>query len=151
MEPRGPAAEPPTLLRIGLVVFVLAWLFGPYELQSAVPIWLPFLIALGLEVHFFIGALRPPPAQRPDRGPQTSDRERYGYEAEELLLVRDADRELWIPYSGETEEELQELLEDARELPEEEPAPAAVAEREPERRVPLRRFIAGLGLIRALH
>ena len=125
--------SPPTLLRIGLVVFVLAWLFGPYELQSAVPIWLPFLIALGLEVHFFVGALRPPPAQSPDRGPQTSDRERYGYEAEELLLVRDQDRELWIPYSGETEEELQELLDDARELPEEEPVPAVAAEREPER------------------
>jgi hypothetical protein len=142
--------SPPTLLRIGLVVFVLAWLFGPYELQSAVPIWLPFLIALGLEVHFFVGALRPPPAQRPDRGPQTSDRERYGYDAEELLLVRDEDRELWIPYSGETEEELQELLDDARELPEEEPAPAVVADQEPERRLPLRRFVAGLGLIGAL-
>lgn len=142
--------SPPTLLRIGLVVFVLAWLFGPYELQSAVPIWLPFLIALGLEVHFFVGALRPPPAQRPDRGPQTGDRERYGYDAEELLLVRDEDRELWIPYSGETEEELKELLDDARELPEEEPAQAVVAERVPERRLPLRRFIAGLGLIGAL-
>ena len=35
----------------------------------------------------------------------------------------------WIPYSGETEEELQELLDDARELPEEEPAPAVVADR----------------------
>jgi hypothetical protein len=143
--------SPPILLRIGLVVFVLVWLFGPYELQSAIPIWLPFLIALGLEVHFFVGALRPPPAQRPDRGPQTSDRERYGYEAEELLLVRDADREIWIPYSGETEEELQELLDDARDLPEEEPVAVVEAEPEPERmRLPLRRFVAGLGLIGAL-
>jgi hypothetical protein len=142
--------SPPTLLRIGLVVFVLAWLFGPYELQSAVPIWLPFLIALGLEIHFFVGALRPPPTQRRDRGPQTSDREQYGYEADELLLVRDQDRELWIPYSGETEEELQELLDDARELPEEEPVPAVVADSEPERRLPIRRFLVGLGLIGAL-
>jgi hypothetical protein len=144
---------PPTLVRVGLVAFVLAWLFGPYALRSAVPIWLPFLIALGLEVHFFVGAVRPPPAQSPDRGPQTSDRERYGYEAEELLLVRDQDRELWIPYSGETEEELQELLDDARELPEEEPVPAVAADQEPEAqrmRPPLRRFVAGLGLIGAL-
>ncbi len=137
-------------MRVGLVAFVLAWLFGPYALRSAVPIWLPFLIALGLEVHFFVGALRPPPAQSPDRGPQTSDRERYGYEAEELLLVRDQDRELWIPYSGETEEELQELLDDARELPEEEPPPPVVADQELERRLPVRRFVVGLGLIGAL-
>ena len=57
--------SPPTLLRIGLVVFVLAWLFGPYWLQSAIPIWLPFLIALGLEIHFFVGALRQPPGAAP--------------------------------------------------------------------------------------
>ena len=71
--------SPLTLLRVGLVVFVLVWLFGPYTLRSAVPIWLPFLIALGLELHFFIGGLRPAPARRADRGPQADDRERYGY------------------------------------------------------------------------
>ena len=145
--------SPPTLLRIGLVVFVVAWLFAPYEFQSAIPIWLPFLIALGLEVHFFVSALRQPPAQRPDRGPQSADRERYGYDAEELLLVRDQDQELWIPYSGERGEELEALLDDARELPEEEPATVAEAEAEPERermRLPLRRFVAGLGLIAVL-
>ena len=109
--------SPPTLLRIGLVVFVLAWLFAPYEFQSAIPIWLPFLIALGLEVHFFVSALREPPTQRPDRGPQSADRERYGYgdDAEELLLVRDEDEELWIPYSGERGEELEALVDEARE------------------------------------
>ena len=60
--------------------------------------------------------------------------------------------ELWIPYSGETEEELQELLDEARELPEEE-EPVAVVEADPERermRLPLRRFVVGLGLIGAL-
>jgi hypothetical protein len=141
------------LLRIGLVVFVLAWLFGPYEFRSAIPIWLPFLIALGLEIHFFVGALRPPPARRPDRGPQTSDREQYGYgdDAEELLLVRDEEQELWIPYSGERGEELEALLDDAREPPEEEPAPVVQEDPEPGRmRPPLRRLVAGLGLIAAL-
>jgi hypothetical protein len=145
--------SPPTLLRVGLVVFVLAWLFGPYALRSAVPIWLPFLIALGLEVHFFIGGLRPAPAPRPNREPQSADRERYGYgnDAEELLLVRDQGEELWIPYSGETDEELKTLIDEARERPEEEAAPAVVAGPERERfRPPLRRFVAGLGLIGAL-
>ena len=77
----------PAALRIALALFVLAWIFGPYELRSAVPIWLAFLIALGLELHFFVGALGRGPAPRPDRGPQAVDRERYGYvepTAEEL-------------------------------------------------------------------
>jgi hypothetical protein len=145
--------SPLTLLRMGLVVFVLVWLFGPYTLRSAVPIWLPFLIALGLELHFFVGGLRPAPARRPDRGPQADDRQRYGYgdDAEELLLVREEGRELWIPYSGETDEELKTLIAEAREDQEEEAAPAVAAD--PERRglrPPLRRFVAGLGLIGAL-
>jgi hypothetical protein len=141
-----------TLLRAGLAVFVLAWLFGPYSLRSAVPIWLPFLIALGLELHFFVGALRPVPARRPDRGPQTADRERYGYgaEAEELLLVREEGQELWIPYSGETDEELGALIDRARTSPEEDAAPAVEAYPQPGRSRPIRRLAVGLGLIAAL-
>jgi hypothetical protein len=144
---------PLTLLRVGLAVFVLTWIFGPYALRSAVPIWLPFLIALGLELHFFVGALHPARAGRPDRGPQAADRERYGYgtDAEELLLVREAGEELWIPYAGEQDEELSALIAEARERPEEEAAPAVVSGPEPRRfRPPLRRFVAGLGLIGAL-
>ena len=138
-----------TLVRIGLAVFVLVWIFGPYSLRSAVPIWLPFLIALGLELHFLVGALRPAKAQRPDPGPQTADRELYGYgsDSEELVLVREGDEELWIPYSGETDEELSALIEVARESPETEAASALVTG--PERR-PVRRFVLGLGLIGAL-
>jgi hypothetical protein len=141
--------SPLTLLRIGLAVFVLVWIFGPYSLRSAVPIWLPFLIALGLELHLFVGALRAAPTPRPDRDPEAADRERYGYGAdtEELMLVREEGEELWIPYSGETGEDLDTLIEEARESPEPEAAPAVVAG--PERR-PLRRFIAGLTLIGAL-
>jgi hypothetical protein len=145
--------SPVTLLRVGLAVFVLVWIFGPYELQAAVPIWLPFLIALGLELHFFIGAVRAAPATRPDRGPQASDRELYGYgnDAEELLLVREGGEELWIAYSGETDEELNALIDEARERPEQEATPAPVAEREHRRLPPgLRRFAVGVGLIGAL-
>jgi hypothetical protein len=69
----------PAALRVALVVFVLAWIFGPYELRSAVPVWVAFLVALGLEINFFLGALGRPPAPQPDRGPQEVDRERYGY------------------------------------------------------------------------
>jgi hypothetical protein len=152
-RPADRLPSPPTLLRIGLALFVLAWLFGPYALRAAVPIWLPFLVALGLEVHFFIEALRPARARRPDRGPQPADRELYGYEneAEELLLVREGGEELWVPYSGETDEELDALIAEAREQPAKEEAPARV-ERPHRRglRVPLRRLAVGLTVIGAL-
>jgi hypothetical protein len=144
----------PTLLRLGMAAFVLTWIFGPYALRAAVPIWLPFLIALGLELNFFFGALRPAPARRSDRGPQDADRERFGYddEAEELLLVREGGEELWIPYSGETDDELKTMIDEARELPEEDvAAPTAVADPDRERmRLPFRRLLVGLGLIGAL-
>jgi hypothetical protein len=140
-----------SVLRVALAVFVLVWIFGPYALRSAVPIWLAFLIALGLELHFFVGALGRAPARRPDRGPQAVDRERYGYtdDTDDLLLVREGGEELWVPYSGETDDELKALIAEARERGEEAGAPA-VAVRERRRLRPLRRFLAGLGVIGAL-
>jgi hypothetical protein len=54
----GQSPSPLSVLRIALAVFVLAWIFAPYALRTAVPIWLVFLIALGLELHVFIDALR---------------------------------------------------------------------------------------------
>ena len=123
-------------------------------LRSAVPIWLPFLIALGLELNYFVGALRPAPARRSDRGPPGRRSNGFGYDdAEELLLVREAGEELWIPYSGETEEELEALVDQARKGPDDEDITPPTAETDPERegvRLPFRRLAAGLGLIAAL-
>jgi hypothetical protein len=139
-----------SLLRIGLAVFVLAWLFGPYALRSAVPLWLAFLIALGLELHFFVGGWR---TRRPDRTPQQVDRERYGYsyETNDLLLVHRGDEEFWIPYSGETATEVDALIAEAREEQQEEEG-GALAEPLPvrRRRPPVRQFLIGLGVIGAL-
>src|ERR671919_594124 len=92
-------------VRAFLVLFVLAWIFDVLGVRGMVPVWVPFALALGLELQLFIaGWLRAPgPASR-GRVPQEGDRERFGYEGEELLLVRDGERELWIPYSGETGE-----------------------------------------------
>jgi hypothetical protein len=89
----------PTALRAALVVFVLAWIFGPYELRSAVPVWVAFLVALGLELNFLFGALGRPPAPRPDRGPQPVDRERYGYLGwpDDGLEDIEDDRSIWVP------------------------------------------------------
>ena len=69
------------LLRAALVLFLLALLFGPYWLRAAVPVWLPFLALAGLELHFFVGAIRAAPPAVPDRGPQPVDKELYGYPA----------------------------------------------------------------------
>jgi len=132
---------------------VLAWIFGPYELRTAVPIWFVFLIALGLELHFFAGALRRTPAPRPDRRPQTVDRERYGYaeESDDLLLVREGEEEYWIPYAGESDEEVEALIAEARKRPGEETTARAVSFQEPRRVwLTVRGFLTGLGVIGVL-
>jgi len=139
-----------TAVRLVLVAFVVAWIFGPNELRSAVPIWLPFLVVLGLEIAFLVSALRGDTRELPDRAPQPHDRALYGYEAEgdELLLVHEGGEELWIPYSGESEEELAELIEEAREADEDFTAPVL---REPPRlRDRLRQFAVGIGVIAVL-
>ena len=140
-------------IRVTLILFVLAWIFGPDELRTAVPIWFVFLIALGLELHFFAGALRQAPTPRPDRRPQTVDRERYGYvdEKDDLLLVREGEEELWIPYSGESDEEAEALIAAVREQADEEVPATAVTSHE-RLRVwpPVRRLLTGLGVIGVL-
>jgi hypothetical protein len=138
-----------TFLRIALVIFVVAWLAGPSVLRETVPVWLAFVVALGLEVQFFLGALRSRPRGCPDRGPQAADRRRFGYdeEADELLLVREQGEEIWVPYAGETGNDLDELIAEERERPEWEPAAATRQEVLPPA---LRRFIVGLGVIGAL-
>jgi hypothetical protein len=141
-------------LRAGLVVFVLAWIFGWLGLQSLVPIWLPFLVALGLEVHFFASARRagPPRRDRPDRLPQAADRERYGTgDTGELLLVRRDGEELWIPYAGETGDDLDALVAEAREQAEREAGetPASPVPAPPPQRSPAQ-LLAGVGVIAAL-
>ena len=150
-EPAARRQSPLPLVRIALAAFVLAWLFGPPELRSAVPIWVAFLIALGLEAHYFLGARRAAPARRPDRGVQAVDRDRYGYpgDADELLLVREGGEELWIPYSGESDEEVAALVAAARErVGDEEAAPVEAVEAPP--LIALRQALVGLGVIAAL-
>jgi hypothetical protein len=83
-------------------------------------VWVAFVIALGLEVNFFLGALTRPPAPRPDRGPQPIDRERYGY----LGWAEDEE--------GDEEYEADELWEDESRWP------------------AVRRFLWGVGIIAAL-
>lgn len=100
-------ASPRTWLYVGLVGFVLLWILGPQALRDAIPIWLPFLIALGLEVWFLAGAFRGTASRRPNRLPQEVDRERFGYPPEPEDGEDDEDAEEtgddlgdedWVPY-----------------------------------------------------
>jgi hypothetical protein len=155
VETAGRAVFPAWALRAVLVGFVLAWIFGPYALRQAVPLWLVFAIALGLELQLLWSAFRSPSDRLLDRRPQADDRERFGYEEEqgsELLLVHDEDRELWIPYRGERGEELDELIADARDFADDEETAQAldppVARRS--RTPAVRRFLTGVAIIAAL-
>ena len=121
-EAQSQGSRTATLVRVGLVVLVALWILGPSALRSAIPIWLVFLVAVGLEVQFLVGALRAGPREAPDRRPQQVDLDRYGFE----------------PDGGELDEP------DSLDVVEREEAePPAFL-------LPVRRFVLGLGLIAAL-
>jgi hypothetical protein len=121
-ESRG--SRTATYVRVGLVALVVLWILGPSALRSAIPIWLVFLVAVGLEVQFLVGALRSGPGEAPDRRPQQVDLDRYGFEP-------DAD--------GLDESEGSDVVVVLEEAAEQGPF-----------LVPVRRFVVGLGLIAAL-
>src|SRR5690349_15390421 len=71
--------------RIILVVAVVAWFFSPPDWRYAVPLWLPFVVAAGLELEFAISGWRQrdrPPGRSRGRAPQQADLERFGWPAE---------------------------------------------------------------------
>jgi hypothetical protein len=71
--------------RAALVGLLVAWFFSPPEVRYSVPLWLPFIVALGLELEFAVGgwllAARQAPAER-GRGPQRIDLEQFGWEGQ---------------------------------------------------------------------
>jgi hypothetical protein len=69
--------------RIAVLAIVIAYFLLPYGVRSWFPVWLLFLLALGLEVDFFVGgwlqARRGVPVPEvPDRGPQQRDLSELG-------------------------------------------------------------------------
>jgi hypothetical protein len=71
--------------RIAVLVLVVAYFFLPYGVQSWIPVWLLFLLALGLEIDFFVGGwlqmrrgAPAPVAESADRGPQQRDLSELG-------------------------------------------------------------------------
>jgi hypothetical protein len=67
-----------------VLALVIGYFFLPYGVKAWIPVWLPFLAALALEVHFFVGGWRSQPSRLParDRGPQPHDLVELGWEPE---------------------------------------------------------------------
>ena len=64
--------------RIAVLVLVVGYFLAPYGVQSWIPVWLLFLLALALEVDFFVGGWLQssrvaPVEETTDRGPQQRD------------------------------------------------------------------------------
>jgi hypothetical protein len=65
--------------RIAVLALVIAYFLLPYGVRSWFPVWLLFLLALGLEIDFFVGGwiqatgAAPVTAEAPDPGPQERD------------------------------------------------------------------------------
>jgi hypothetical protein len=74
-------------LRLGVLALVVGYFFLPYEAQAVIPVWLVFMLALGLEVQFFAGGWlqgrRGEPRGPVDRGPQPRDIEELGPQYDE--------------------------------------------------------------------
>jgi hypothetical protein len=79
--------------RLLLLALLVAWLFSPPAWRYAVPLWLPFVLAAGLELQFFVmGLMGGGTAAERGRGPQEADLERYGWQGEP---PEDDDPEFW--------------------------------------------------------
>ena len=80
-----------------LVLLLVAWFFSPPDWRYAVPLWLPFIVALGLELEFAIVgslvAVRRAPLER-GRAPQRVDLERFGWSSDEP--PEDDDPAFWV-------------------------------------------------------
>jgi hypothetical protein len=70
--------------RIAVLALVIAYFLLPYGVRSWFPVWLLFLLALGLEIDFFVGGWlqtrrgAPVVAEAADRGPQERDLSELG-------------------------------------------------------------------------
>jgi hypothetical protein len=125
-EPKAPASSPRPHVyrraRLVVLALVVGYFFLPYSVRAWIPVWLPFLAALALEVQFFVGGYLasrrtiPRPVSPHDRGPQPHDLEELGgSEWEDAYGFDDVEGFGLAPESA--------LEEDGEEL-DEEPAPA---------------------------
>jgi hypothetical protein len=107
--------------RLLMLVFVLGYFFAPWSIKAFIPLWLPFLCALGLEVHFFVSGYWP---QRPhettsrsggsDRvlGPQDRDLQDFGYANRTVEVALNDDTQLRLRVGDLSDEDVEGWLEE---------------------------------------
>jgi hypothetical protein len=103
--------------RVGVLAFVIAYFFLPYDVQYWIPPWIPFLGALALELQFFVGGYlqgrRGAVDARTgtDPGPQPRDLADFGGdEWRETTTVDVAGERHFVPIQGLTDEEIEQRL-----------------------------------------
>jgi hypothetical protein len=104
-------------VRIAAVALLVVWFFSA-RLQSVIPLWLPFLVYAGLELNFLVAGWRERGSAPRARGriPQATDIEELGgADWLEPVLVEIDGQDVWLPAAGKTDEEVDELIEEARE------------------------------------
>jgi hypothetical protein len=137
------------LARLAVLAFVVLWFLLPYEIRAWIPVWMPFLAALGLELNFFVGGWlqarqgRGHAAAGRDRGPQPRDLADFGGDQwRDAIAVDVGGEQHWVPAEGLTDEEIHDRIADYYRDPEtaraEAAAPAVVAPRPGH---PLRRYL----------
>ncbi len=82
-------------VRVILLVAIVGWFFSPPDWRYAVPLWLPFVAAVALELEFAVSGwrrhARGAPRER-RRAPQQADLERFGWLGE---VPDEDDPEFW--------------------------------------------------------
>ncbi len=111
--------------RLVVLALVVAYFFLPYDVRVWIPVWLPFLAAVALEVHFFLGGFLDgrrgytPSTGRPDRGPQARDLAELGGDHwRDVRAIEHGGEQHFVPTAGLTEEQIHERLEAYLEDPE---------------------------------
>lgn len=95
-------------VRLALVAAIVVWLFSPTWIHSAIPLWLPFVVAVVLEAQFVISNYR---STRPfftpaGRAPDAGDQERYGSgDLQDWAIVEHEGERVWVDLAEQPEDD----------------------------------------------
>ena len=99
-------------LRIAVLALVVGYFFLPYDIRTWIPVWLPFLAALGLETDFFVGGWlkgrsgEAEPSPLGKHGPQPRDLADFGGPSwQEAFTVEHDGEQILVPAIGAPTEE----------------------------------------------
>jgi hypothetical protein len=102
-----------------MLAFVLGYFFAPWSVKAFIPVWLPFLCALGLEVHFFVSGYWPQRRHETSTvsggadgvfGPQDRDLRDFGYANRTVEVALNDDTRLRLRVGDLSDEEVERWL-----------------------------------------